>query len=186
DDTDKDRFWSFVAPTQPEPPAADTAWVRNPIDAFLLHTMTAKGLSPSPEADRNTLIRRLRLDLRGLPPTPDEVSAFLADKSASAYEDLVDRFLASPHYAERMAIGWLDVARYADTNGYEKDRPRSIWPYRDWVIRAFNEDMPFDRFVIEQIAGDMLPSPTLDQRIATGFFRNEMLNEEGGIDVEEF
>jgi len=184
---EEDAFWSFKPPVQPSPPfPAAATWGSNAIDAFLLQSMNRQGLSPSPEADRSTLIRRLSLDLRGLPPKPEEVEAFLADESPDAYEALVERFLASPHYGERMAIGWLDVARYADTNGYEKDRPRSIWPYRDWVIDAFNEDMPFDRFVIEQVAGDMLPSPTLDQRIATGFFRNEMLNEEGGIDVEEF
>lgn len=183
----KADIWSFKAPVQPAPPAMDTAtWGRNAIDAFVLQTMKTKGLSPSPEADRNTLIRRLSLDLRGLPPTPEEVERFVADKRPNAYEALVEEFLRSPHFGERMAIDWLDVARYADTNGYEKDRPRSIWPYRDWVINAFNSDMPFDRFVVEQIAGDLLPSPTLDQRIATGFFRNEMLNEEGGIDVAEF
>ncbi|MBX3178199.1 MAG: PSD1 domain-containing protein [Candidatus Hydrogenedentes bacterium] len=179
-------FWSFEAPEQSASPETGVTWGHNPIDAFLLRAMEKQGLSPSPEADRNTLIRRLSLDLRGLPPTPTEVQAFLADDRPDAWEALVERFLASPHYGERMAIGWLDIARYADTNGYEKDRPRSVWPYRDWVINAFNADMPFDRFVIEQMAGDMLPSPTLDQRIATGFFRNEMLNEEGGIDVEEF
>jgi mono/diheme cytochrome c family protein len=183
----KSSHWAFNAPVQPEIPSVDLeAWRDNPIDAFLLRAMAAKGLSPSPEADRNTLIRRLSLDLRGLPPTPEEVERFTADERPSAYEALVEDFLRSPHFGERMAIDWLDVARYADTNGYEKDRHRSIWPYRDWVINAFNNDMPFDRFVIEQIAGDMLPSPTLDQRIATGFFRNEMLNEEGGIDVAEF
>lgn len=184
---DKERFWSFQKPVQPEPPEnPDRDWGRNMIDAFILRAMAEKDLAPSPEADRNTLIRRLSLDLRGLPPAPAEVRDFVADTRPNAYEALVERYLASPHYGERMAVGWLDVARYADTNGYEKDRPRSIWPYRDWVIDAFNRDMPFDRFVIEQIAGDMLPSPTLDQRIATGFFRNEMLNEEGGIDVAEF
>jgi len=184
---DRPQFWSFKTPVQPDTPHIEGAdWGHNPIDAFLFRAMEEQGLSPSSESDRNTLIRRLSLDLRGLPPTPAEVRQFTADEGPDAYERLVDRFLASPHYGERMAIGWLDVARYADTNGYEKDRPRSIWPYRDWVIDAFNGDMPFDRFVIEQIAGDMLPSPTLDQRIATGFFRNEMLNEEGGIDVEEF
>ncbi len=180
-------FWSFVAPEFPTPPAlSDSTWVANPIDAFILEAMKEQGLAPSPEADRNTLIRRLSLDLRGLPPTPAEVRAFVQDTRPDAYESLVDSFLQSPHYGERQAIAWLDIARYADTNGYEKDRPRSIWPYRDWVINAFNADMPFDRFVIEQIAGDMLPAPTLSQRIATGFHRNVMLNEEGGIDVEEF
>lgn len=184
---DPEVFWSFRKPVQPSLPAnTQLEWGRNPIDAFTLQAMTAHGLTPSPEADRNALIRRLSLDLRGLPPTPEEIRAYVADTRPDAYERLVEQFLSSPHYGERMAIAWLDVARYADTNGYEKDRPRSIWPYRDWVIGAYQADMPFDRFVIEQIAGDLLPSPTLDQRIATGFHRNVMLNEEGGIDVEEF
>ncbi len=185
--TEAPTFWSFETPKPKAPPTLpDDSWVANPIDAFVFQRMAENGLSPSPEADRHTLIRRLSLDLRGLPPTPEEVRNFIADTRPDAYEALVDSFLDSPHYGERQAITWLDAARYADTNGYEKDRPRSIWPYRDWVIDAFNDDMPFDRFVIEQIAGDMLPSPTLSQRIATGFHRNVMLNEEGGIDVEEF
>ena len=133
-----------------------------------------------------TLIRRVSLDLIGLPPTPAEVDAFVNDQCPDAYERLVDRLLASPHYGERQARPWLDQARYADTNGYEKDGGRSIWPYRDWVIRAFNRDLPFDQFTIEQIAGDLLPNATTDQRIATGFHRNTMVNTEGGIDDEEF
>ncbi|HZU38901.1 MAG TPA: DUF1549 and DUF1553 domain-containing protein, partial [Gemmataceae bacterium] len=143
-------------------------------------------LRPSPRADRYTLVRRLYLDLIGLPPTPAEADAFVHDPAPDAYEKLVDHLLASPHYGERWARRWLDLARYADTNGYEKDRPRSIWPYRDWVIRALNRDMPFDEFTIEQLAGDLLPQATADQRIATGFHRNTMLNEEGGIDPLEF
>jgi hypothetical protein len=143
-------------------------------------------LSPAPEADRATLIRRVSFDLIGLPPTPEEVAAFEADTAPSAYERLVDRLLASPKYGERWARRWLDLARYADTNGYEKDRNRNIWPYRDWVVRALNADMPFDQFTIEQIAGDLLPNATADQKIATGFHRNTMLNEEGGIDPLEF
>ena len=143
-------------------------------------------MKPSPEADRATLLRRVSLDLIGLPPTPEEVDAFLADRSPDAYEKQVDRLLASPHYGERWARRWLDLARYADTNGYEKDRPRSIWPYRDWVIKALNADLPFDRFTIEQLAGDMLPGAALAQKVATGFHRNTMLNEEGGIDPLEF
>ncbi len=183
----KEVFWSFKKPESKVPPSVDgQAWGTNPIDGFIYQGMLAQGLEPSPEADRHTLIRRLSLDLRGLPPTPEEVTAFVADERPDAYARLVESFMASAHYGERQAISWLDVARFADTNGYEKDRPRSIWPYRDWVIDAFNEDMPFDRFVIEQLAGDLLPSPTLAQRIATGFHRNVMLNEEGGIDVEEF
>jgi mono/diheme cytochrome c family protein len=180
----KELFWSFKAPEHRNPPKVDGG--NNAIDGFIQEVMQRQGLIPSPVADRNTLIRRLSLDLRGLPPTPEEVNTFVTDTRPDAYEALVEKFLASPHYGERQAVSWLDVARYADTNGYEKDRPRSIWPYRDWVINAFNADMPFDRFIIEQIAGDLLPSPTLEQRIATGFHRNVMLNEEGGIDVEEF
>jgi len=179
--------WAFRTPEPPPlPDAATCEWVRNPIDAFTLATMREHGLEPSPEAGRYALIRRLSLDLAGLPPSPEEVEAFVHDSSPDAYEALVDRLLASPHFGERMAIRWLDAARYADTNGFEKDRPRSIWPYRDWVIDAFNENLPFDRFAIEQIAGDLLPNATEKQRIATGFLRNSMINEEGGIDVEEY
>ena len=165
----------------------DRAWPRNPIDHFVLARLESRGIASDarrPIAPR--LIRRVSLDLIGLPPTPAEVDAFEDDPSPDAYERLVDRLLASPHYGERQARPWLDQARYADTNGYEKDGGRSIWPYRDWVIGAFNRDMPFDRFTIEQIAGDLLPGATLDQRIATGFHRNTMANTEGGIDDEEF
>ena len=179
--------WAFRRPVAPTVPAvADRGWVRTPIDAFVLARLEKAGLKPAHEADRRTLIRRLSFDLLGLPPTPDEVKAFVAEKRPDAYERLVDRILASPHYGERWARRWLDKARYADTNGYEKDRERSIWPYRDWAIRAFNDDMPFDRFTVEQIAGDQLPDAGPAQRIATGFHRNTMINEEGGIDVEEF
>ena len=161
----------------------------NPIDAFILKRLLEANLAPSPEADPATLCRRIYLDLVGIPPTPAEQDDFL--KSAirnrqSAIETLADRLLASPRYGERWARKWLDLARYADTNGYEKDRPRTIWPYRDWVINALNADKPFDQFTVEQIAGDMLPGSTLDQKIATGFHRNTMLNEEGGIDPNEF
>jgi hypothetical protein len=179
--------WSFQPPRRPKLPAVkNPQWTRNPIDHFILARLEKAGLKPSREADRTTLIRRLSLDLTGLPPTLPEVDAFLADTRPDAYERLVDRLLASPRYGECWGRHWLDRARYADTNGYEKDRERSIWLYRDWVIRAMNRDMPFDRFTIEQIAGDLLPGATLDQRIATGFHRNTMINEEGGIDVEEF
>ena len=179
--------WAYNPPEQvPLPRVEQTDWPRNPLDRFILSRINSEGLSPSPEADRRTLIRRLSLDLTGLPPAPDEVHAFVDDSRPDAYEWLVERLLASPHYGERQAIQWLDIARYADTNGYEKDRPRSIWPYRDWVINAFNKDMPYDRFIIEQLAGDLLPNATQDQRIATGFLRNSMINEEGGIDFEEF
>jgi Protein of unknown function (DUF1553)/Protein of unknown function (DUF1549)/Planctomycete cytochrome C len=179
--------WAFLRPERPALPAVrDRSWVRNEIDAFVLARLEQAGLKPSPEADRTTLIRRLSLDLIGLPPTLAEVDAFLADSDPGAYEKVVDRLLASPHYGERWARRWLDRARYADTNGYEKDRERSIWPYRDWVINALNADMPFDQFTIEQIAGDLLPGATESQKVATGFHRNTMINEEGGIDVEEF
>jgi mono/diheme cytochrome c family protein len=179
--------WSFQAPERPGlPEVRDVDWPTNPIDRFVLARLEAEGLGPSPEAPRETLIRRLSLDLIGLPPTPEEVDAFVADGRPDAYERLVDRLLDSPHYGERRGRRWLDLARYADTNGYEKDRERSIWPYRDWVIDALNADLPFDRFTVEQLAGDLLPDATTDQRIATGFHRNTMINEEGGIDVEEF
>lgn len=187
DSTADADHWAFQKPEQaPLPDTLASDWARNPVDAFTLAVMRAQGLEPSPEADRYALIRRLSLDLTGLPPSPGEVDAFVNDPNPDAYERLVDRLLASPHFGERMAIRWLDAARYADTNGYEKDRPRPIWPYRDWVIDAFNANMPFDRFAIEQIAGDLLPNATEDQRVATGLLRNSMINEEGGIDVEEF
>jgi hypothetical protein len=168
------------------PDVKDKVWVRNPIDQFVLARLEKEKLHPSPEADRVTLIRRLSLDLLGLPPTLKQVDEFVADRSPDAYDKLVERLLASPHYGECWGRHWLDVARYADSNGYEKDLPRSIWPYRDWVINAFNRDLPFDQFTIEQLAGDLLPDPTLEQRVATGFHRNSMINEEGGIDPEEF
>ena len=183
----KSDHWAFQRPVQtPIPAVQHTTAVRNPIDAFIVSKVEQEGLSPAPEADRYTLIRRATLDLTGLPPTPAEIDAFVNDPAPDAYERLVDRLLTSPHYGERMAVSWLDAARYADTNGFEKDRSRSMWPYRDWVINAFNDDMPFDQFVVEQLAGDLLPNPTLAQRIATGFHCNTMLNEEGGVDVEEY
>ncbi|HUE17502.1 MAG TPA: DUF1549 domain-containing protein [Planctomycetaceae bacterium] len=179
--------WAFVPPKQAVPPrVADSAWPRNAIDRFILARLESVGLKPVPEADRYTLVRRVSLDLIGLPPTPAEADAFVNDKSPDAYERLVDRLLASSHYGERWGRRWLDLARYADTNGYEKDRVRSIWPYRDWVIAAINAGMPFDRFTVRQLAGDMLPDATVSDRIATGFHRNTMLNEEGGIDPLEY
>jgi hypothetical protein len=185
--TDPRSHWAFKAPVRPPVPAAkQKGSARNPIDNFILARLEKERLKPSPEADRATLIRRLSLDLIGLPPTPKEVDEFLADRSPDAYERLVERLLASPHYGERWGRHWLDVARYADTQGYEKDRARSIWPYRDWVIKAFNRDLPYDQFIIEQLAGDLLPNPTLDQRVATGFLRNAMMNQEGGIEPEQF
>ena len=184
-DTIEDH-WAYRKPVRPEPPAVQrTDWARNAIDRFVLARLERETLAPSPEASRPALLRRVTLDLTGLPPTPEEVDAFLADTRPDAYERVVDRLLASPHYGERWARPWLDLARYADTNGYEKDNRRDIWKYRDWVIDAFNRDLPFDRFTVEQIAGDMLPKPTVEQKIATGFHRNAMTNEEGGVDPEE-
>ena len=186
-EADARTHWAYVSPTiRLAPKVDDTAWCRSPIDNYVLANLKKAGLKPSPEADRTTLIRRLSLDLIGIPPALQEVDDFVADKSSDAYEKLVDRLLASPHYGERAAIRWLDLARYADSNGYEKDRRRSMWPYRDWVINALNADMPFDQFTIEQIAGDLLPHPTQNQLIATGFHRNTMINEEGGVDPEEY
>jgi hypothetical protein len=184
---EKRNHWAFKAPVRPGVPEVEKRkWTRNPIDDFVLAKLEKEKLRPSPEADRITLIRRVTLDLTGLPPTPKEVDEFMADRAPGAYERLVDRLLASPHYGEVWGRHWLDVARYADSNGYEKDRPRSIWPYRDWVIQALNRDMPFDQFTIEQLAGDLLANPTPDHRIATGFLRNSMLNQEGGIEPEQF
>jgi hypothetical protein len=181
------RHWAFITPQRPALPAnANQAWVRNPIDAFVLAKLEAARLHPSPEADRTTLIRRVTLDLTGVPPTPAEVDAFLADSSPAAYEKVVDRLLASPRFGERMTRPWLDAARYADTNGYQNDGDRTMWRWRDWVIEAYNRNLPFDQFTIEQLAGDMLPSPALEQRIATGFNRNHRGNAEGGIIPEEY
>jgi mono/diheme cytochrome c family protein len=181
------KHWSFVKPVRPElPKLKDAAWVRNPIDAFVLARLEKEGIKPSPEASKETLIRRVSLDLTGLPPTVEEIDAFLKDESPGAYERVVDRLLASPHYGERWGRHWLDGARYADSSGYSIDAPRSMWAYRDWVIAAMNADMPFDQFTIEQIAGDLLPKATAADRIATGFHRNTQINQEGGIDPEQF
>jgi hypothetical protein len=181
------RHWAFVPPVRPALPSTSrTSWIRNPIDAFLIARLDREGRAPSPEADRATLLRRASLDIIGLPPTPAELDAFLADGNPDAYEKQVDRLLASPHYGERWARVWLDAARYADSNGYEKDAPRLVWFYRDWVIHSLNRDMPYNQFVIDQIAGDLLPNATQDQKVATGFLRNSMVNEEGGIDPEQF
>ena len=179
--------WAFVAPVRPTVPAVKTSgWVRTPIDAFILGGLEKAGLKPSAEADRVTLLRRLSLDLVGLPPTIAEVDAVLKDDAPNWYEKQVERLLNSPHYGERWGRHWLDAARYADSDGYEKDKARYVWAYRDWVINALNRDLPYNRFVIEQIAGDLLPNGTQDQRVATGFLRNSMINEEGGIDPEQF
>ena len=179
--------WSFIPPVRPDPPAVrDAAWPRNAIDAFVLDRQEREGLRPSPEADRATLLRRATLDLTGLPPTPAEVAAFLGDDSPDAYERAVDRLLASPRYGERMAAWWLAAARFADSSGYFADQRRDMSRWRDWVIDAFNRNLPFDRFTIEQIAGDLLPDAALEQRIATGFNRNHRMNSEMGIIPEEF
>ncbi len=179
--------WSFQPLARVSPPqVGNPAWVRNPIDAFVLARLEAAGLGPSPPADGVTLIRRVTLDLVGLPPSIQEVDAFLADKDAGAYERVIDRLLSSPHYGERWGRHWLDLAHYADSNGYTIDGARSIWKYRDWVIDALNRDLSFDQFAIEQIAGDLLPDATRDQQIATGFYRNTLVNEEGGTDKEQF
>src|SRR5262249_15062299 len=186
------EHWAFIAPKRPEiPKVTNTAWVGEPIGSFHPGPLEKEGLKPQPEADKTTLLRRVYLDLTGLPPAPADVDAFLADKSADAYEKVVDRLLASPHYGERMAMVWLDLARYADTHGYHIDSHRDMWPWRDWVIRAFNENKLYDQFPIEQLAGDLLPpasSPeaTRDQKIATGFNRNHMINFEGGAIPEEY
>ncbi len=181
------RHWSLIPPRRAELPSVENkAWARNPIDTLVLHRLEREGLAPSAEADRATLLRRVTLDLTGLPPTPSEVEAFLNDTSAKSYEKVVDRLLESPRYGERMAVRWLDAARYADTNGYQSDGVRSMWRWRDWVIDALNRNMPFDQFTIEQIAGDLLPNATRDQKIASGFHRNHRTNAEGGIVPEEF
>ena len=182
-----EQHWAFVAPKRPEVPTVkNQAWVRNPIDAFVLARLEHEGLEPTPSANSNTLLRRMSLDLVGLPPSLDELAAFERDGGERAYQREIERLLASPHYGERWGRIWLDVARYADSDGFEKDKPRFVWMYRDWVINALNQDMPYNEFVIEQIAGDLLPHPTQDQMVATGFLRNSMINEEGGIDPEQF
>jgi hypothetical protein len=186
------KHWAYVAPMPAPTPALPAlspelaAWSRGPLDAFVAARLAAAGLAPSPEADRATLARRAALDLTGLPPTPAEVEAFVHDERPDAWEREIERLLASPHYAEHQARSWLDLARYADSQGYEKDDRRTMWRYRDWVIDAFARDLPFDRFTIEQLAGDLLPDPTTEQLVATGFHRNTMVNKEGGTDPEEF
>lgn len=179
--------WSFRPIVRPSPPDVTLrSWVSNPIDRFILARLEREGISPSPEAPKATLLRRLTLDLTGLPPTPEEIRAFLADSRPDAYEGTVDRLLASPHYAEQRARAWLDAARYGDSDGLEKDLVRPwAWRWRQWVIEAFHKDMPFDQFTIEQLAGDLLPGATVEQRIATGFHRNTLTNREGGTDPEE-
>ena len=177
--------WSFVTPVRPRVPSTKTT-APTSLDAFLLARLEDSVLLPSPLASAETRLRRVHLDLTGLPPSPEELDAFLADPSPSAYARVVDRLLASRHYGERWGRWWLDAARYADSNGYSVDAPRSMWPYRDWVVEALNRDAPFDRFVVEQLAGDLLPGATVAQRVATGFHRNTQINQEGGVDPEQF
>jgi hypothetical protein len=180
------KHWAFEAPrTPPLPQVRDRSWVRSAVDVFILARLEREGLRPSPEASKETLLRRVTLDLTGLPPTPEEMEAFLKDESPAAYEQAVNRLLASPRYGERMAWDWLDAARYADTNGFQGDPQRTMWPWRDWVVRAFNTNMPFDRFTVEQLAGDLLPSAGVSLKVATGFNRNHMHNGEGGRIAEE-
>jgi hypothetical protein len=180
------NHWAFIVPQRPTvPKVRNDGWAKNPIDAFILARLEAEGLPATPQAARATLIRRVTLDLTGLPPTLKEIDEFVSDSASDAYEKLVDRLLSSPHYGERMVLEWLDAARYSDTNGYQTDGTRAMWPWRDWVIDALNRNMPFDQFTIEQIAGDLLPNATVPQRIATGFHRNHMLNGEGGRIAEE-
>ncbi|HZT31063.1 MAG TPA: DUF1553 domain-containing protein [Bryobacteraceae bacterium] len=181
------KHWAFLPPRRPDLPKVQHAnWPKNPIDYFVLERLEREGLAPSPEASRETLLRRVSLDLTGLPPTPAEIDAFLRDRSPDAYEKVVDRLLASSRYGERMAVRWLDAARYADSNGYQFDGERSMWRWRDWVIEAFNRNEPFDQFTVDQVAGDLLPNATLDQKIATGFNRNHRINTEDGIIPEEY
>lgn len=184
----KSSHWAFQPIRKPaEPVVKQAAWARNAIDRFVLARLEKEGIAPSPEADKATLLRRVSLDLTGLPPTPAELEDFLSDPAPGAYERVVDRLLNSPHYGEKWARHWLDLARYADSDGYEKDSPRPwAWRYRHYVIGAFNRDMGFDRFTVEQLAGDLLPNPTAEQRAAVGFYRNSLTNREGGVDTEEF
>ena len=180
------RHWAFEPPRRPENPSTKSQIpIKNPIDAFVFARLEREGLKPSSEADKATLIRRVTLDLTGLPPTPEEVDAFVKDTSPDVYEKVVDRLLASPRYGERMAWEWLDAARYADSNGYQGDNERTMWQWRAWAVKALNADVPFDRLTVEQLAGDLLPDATRDQKLATGFLRNHMINGEGGRIPEE-
>ena len=181
------EHWGFLSPRKSEPPVVrDSTWVRNGIDRFILARLESEGIAPSPEASRSTLVRRLSLDLTGLPPTSDQALGFVNDDSSQAYSRLVERLLASPHFGERQAQDWFDLARFADTSGYAADRTRNVWPYRDWVIAAFNENMPFDRFSIDQLAGDLLPGATPEQRVASAFHRHAMQAKGNNPRKEEF
>jgi hypothetical protein len=183
-----EKHWAFVPPVRPPVPEVENrkSRIENPIDAFIVQRLRREGLAPAMEADRERLLRRVSFDLTGLPPTPEELDAFLADQKPGAYERQVDRLLASPRYGERMAVRWLDVARYGDTNGYLHDVKRTGWPWRDWVIKSFNDDLPFDRFVIEQVAGDLLPDAKPEQVLATAFCRNHLITVEGGTIAAEY
>ncbi len=179
--------WSLIAPSRPTPPQVkNAAWVRNPIDAFILAELEKHGLQPAPEADRRALARRLSLDLVGLPPAPEDVEEMVNDRAPNWYEKYVDKLLKMPQWGEHRGRYWLDAARYADSHGIHFDNYREIWSYRDWVINAFNRNMKFDQFTIEQLAGDLLPNPTIDQRVATGFVRCNITTNEGGAIDEEY
>lgn len=181
------KHWAFIPPVRPALPQVSNAdWAKSPVDAFILARLDREGLKPSPAAEKTAQLRRVYLDLIGLPPTPKQVDDYLADKRPGAYERVVDQLLASPHYGERWGRHWLDAARYADSDGFEKDKQRFVWFYRDWVIQSINRDLPYNEFIVDQLAGDLLPNPTQDQMVATGFLRNSMVNEEGGIEPEQF
>ena len=185
--TEVKKHWAFVAPVRASLPSVkNKTWSRNAVDKFILARLEQENLKPSPPADRATLLRRVSLDLIGLPPSPAEIDAFVADASPNAYQKQVERLLASPHYGEKWGRMWLDAARYADSDGFEKDKQRMVWFYRDWVINALNRDLPYNQFIIDQIAGDLVPKATQEQKVATGYLRNSMINEEGGIDPEQF
>ena len=182
-----DRHWAFVPPVKPGvPQVKNKKWAKGKIDRFILARLEKEGLQPSPEADKHTLLRRVTFDLTGLPPSPEEIDAFVADESENAYEKVVDRLLSSPHYGEQVASYWLDAARYADTDGYQNDRIRYMWVWRDWVIRALNDNMPFDRFILEQMAGDLLPDRNFMTQVASGYNRNHRINSEGGSIPDEW
>ena len=181
------QHWAFIPPRRPAlPQVNDTSWPRQNLDHFVLKRLESQGLIPSPPAKKSRILRRVTFDLTGLPPTLDELDAFLADPSPAAYEKAVDRLLASPRYGERMAAVWLDLARYADTDGYQDDEPRIMWRWRDWVVDALNQNLSFDQFTIQQLAGDLLPDANPEQKLATGFLRNNRVNGEGGSIADEF
>ena len=181
-----EKHWAYVAPHKIEVKKINDSWSKNDIDFFTLKKMNEKGLKPNSEASKETLIRRLSLDLRAVPPSIAEIDAFLADDSVQAYEKLVDQMLADKACGERLAVEWLDVASYGDSQGLFEDGARSMWPWRDWVMKAFNDNKPFDQFITEQVAGDLLPNSTVDQKVATGFYRNNPVSNEGGIIDEEY